>query len=130
MDQDRQAIGALIATWLEATRTGDVDTVLSLMAPDVVFLIAGQPPMRGREQFEKGLRAMLAQHQSIDSSSEVLEIEVAGDMAYCMTQLSVTVRSGDGGAAKLRAGQTLSVFRKNSDGLWRLTRDANLLAPV
>ena len=129
MDQDRLAIGTLIATWLEATRAGDVDTVLSLMAPDVVFLIAGQAPMRGREQFEKGLRAMLAQRQTIASSSEVLEIEVAGDMAYCVTALSVSVSASDGAITR-RAGHTLSVLRKNADGVWHLTRDANLLGPV
>jgi ketosteroid isomerase-like protein len=33
------------------TKAGDIDTVLSLMAGDVVFLVAGQPPMIGKARF-------------------------------------------------------------------------------
>ena len=70
MDQDEQAIRDLIGTWLRATRAGEVDTVLDLMTPDVVFLVAGQPAMQGRAAFAAALRGMLATH-SIDSSSEI-----------------------------------------------------------
>jgi hypothetical protein len=52
MQSDEQEIRQLVATWMEATKAGDADTVLSLMADDVVFLVAGQPPMgflRARE---------------------------------------------------------------------------------
>jgi uncharacterized protein (TIGR02246 family) len=67
MESDELAIRELIGTWLRATREGEVETVLELMTPDVVFLVAGQPAMQGREAFEKGLRGMLATH-AIDSS--------------------------------------------------------------
>ena len=46
MSDDEQAIRALVATWLSATKTRDVDTVLSLIADDVVFLRSGKPEMR------------------------------------------------------------------------------------
>ena len=46
MQSDEQQIRQLVATWMTATRDGDVETVLSLMADDVVFLVTGQPPMR------------------------------------------------------------------------------------
>jgi uncharacterized protein (TIGR02246 family) len=47
MSPDEQAIRALVAQWLESTRAGDVDAVLELMAPDVIFLVAGQPRLAG-----------------------------------------------------------------------------------
>ena len=43
MITDEQAIRDLVALWHRATAAGDVDTVLGLMADDVVFLVAGQP---------------------------------------------------------------------------------------
>lgn len=46
MQTDEQEIRQLVSTWMEATKAGDVDTVLSLMAEDVVFLVPGQPVMR------------------------------------------------------------------------------------
>ena len=126
MDTDEQAIRQLIDTWLRATRDGDVDTVLDLMTPDVVFLVAGQPAMQGREAFEKVLRGMLSTH-GIDSSSEIEEVCVAGDFAYCRTRLSVTVTSKHGATPMQRTGHTLSILRKSPDGKWQLARDANLL---
>ena len=124
---DEEAIRVLIGRWIEATRKGDVDTVLSLMAPDAVFLMAGQPPMIGHDAFAGSLRGVLADH-TVDSTSEVDEIAVGGDMAYCRTRLSVTVTSKHGKLPLQRTGHTLTILRKGSDGLWRVTRDANMLA--
>ena len=90
MNTDERAIRDLVALWHSATAKGDVDTVLSLMAEDVVFLVAGKPPMRGRSSFEQGLRALLTQHR-IESTGDVQEIEVSGNLAYCWTNLSVRV---------------------------------------
>jgi uncharacterized protein (TIGR02246 family) len=127
MSDDEQAIRALIARWISATREGDVDAVLSLMAPDAVFLIAGQPPMIGHEAFASSMRTVLADH-TIESTSEVDEVAVSGDMAYCRTRLSVTVTSKHGKLPLQRTGHTLTILRKGGDGKWLLTRDANMLA--
>lgn len=53
---DEQAIRDLIATWHKASAAGDLTTVLKLMAEDVVFLVAGKPPMRGRDAFATGFK--------------------------------------------------------------------------
>jgi uncharacterized protein (TIGR02246 family) len=126
MNTDEQAIRDLIDTWLRATREGDVDTVLDLMTNDVVFLVAGQPAMHGRAAFEQSLRGVLSSH-AIESQSEIEEIEVAGDFAWCRTRLSVTITSKHGNTPMQRSGHTLSILRKEKDGKWRLARDANLL---
>lgn len=124
--QDEAAIRALIARWHEATANGDVDAVLELMTDDVAFLVAGQPVMRGRETFARGLRAML-KTQRITSSGDIREIVVSGDLAYVWNVLDVSVTPLAGGAAMQRRGNVLSVFRRDDDGRWRLARDANLL---
>ena len=54
MNSDEQEIRQLVATWIDATKTGDTDTVLSLMADDVVFLVTGQPPMIGKSGVRGG----------------------------------------------------------------------------
>jgi len=126
MNSDEQAIRDVIATWLRATREGDVDTVLTLMTPDVVFLAPGQPPMQGREIFADSMRK--AQHaNAVEAVSEIAEIEVCGNLAYCRTRLSVTVTSRHGNTPTLRSGHTLSILRREQDGKWRIARDANLL---
>ncbi len=127
MNTDEEAIRQLIERWIAATRDGDVDAVLQLMAPDVIFLVGGQPPMQGREAFEKNLRTVLTDN-AIESVSKIDEIVVSGDMAYCRTSLSVTVISKHGKPPLQRTGHTLSILRKGADGKWKLTRDANMLA--
>lgn len=128
MSTDEQAIRTLIALWHSATAQGDVDTVLGLMAEDVVFLVAGQPPMRGRGSFEQGLRKLLTQHR-IESTSDIQEIEVSRNLAYCWTNLTVRVVPLAGDGTTVRTGSALSILRKLPTGSWVIVRDANLLAP-
>jgi uncharacterized protein (TIGR02246 family) len=129
MSTDEEAIRDLVALWHQATAAGDLDTVLGLMAEDVVFLVAGQPPMRGRDEFERGLRGLLKQHR-IESSGEVREVEVSGSLAYCWTNLTVRIVPLAGGGSTSRAGSALSILRKQSNGSWVLFRDANVLSPA
>src|SRR5882672_10668370 len=105
---DEQAIRQLIATWISASKAGDTKKVLSLMADDVVFLIAGQPPMRGKAAFAAAQSGM--QQASFDAVSEVQEIKVFGDWAYAWTKLTVVMTPKSGGAPMKRAGNTLSVL--------------------
>lgn len=129
MTSDERAIRDLVARWHSATAADDVDTVLGLMAEDVVFLVAGRAPMRGRSAFESGLRKLLATHR-IESTGVVQEVAVSGDLAYCWTQLTVSIVPRSGGDAVARAGSALSVLRKQASGSWVVVRDANLLPPV
>jgi len=127
MSTDEQAIRDLVARWHAATATGDVDTVLTLMSEDVVFLVPGKPPMSGRSAFEKGLRSVLQTHR-IESTGEIKEIEISGTLAYCLTLLKVKMIPVDGGEENTRAGNTLTIFHRQTDGSWLLVRDANLLS--
>ncbi|HSH92057.1 MAG TPA: SgcJ/EcaC family oxidoreductase [Ramlibacter sp.] len=129
MQSDEQEIRQLVATWMDATRAGDTDRILSLIADDAVFLVAGEPPMR-RPEFEKASRAQAAGNApKFDGRSEIQEVQVIGDWAFMWAKLRVTATPPDGSAPTTREGHTLSVLKKQ-DGRWRLARDANLLAPA
>jgi uncharacterized protein (TIGR02246 family) len=127
MNPDENAIRALVAKWHRATAAGHVDSVLPLMAEDVVFLVAGQPPMRGKGTFEKGLRTLLASHR-IQSTGDVQEVVISGDLAYCWSMLNVEITPLAGGGIVRRSGSALSILRKQPGGDWVIIRDANLLA--
>ncbi|QYF94310.1 SgcJ/EcaC family oxidoreductase [Massilia sp. PAMC28688] len=127
MSADEQAIRALIARWLQATHDGNIDEVLALMAPDAIFLTAGQPPMQGHQAFADTLRHVLNDNV-VESNSEIDEIEIEGDMAYCRSTLEVTIVSKHGKLPLRRTGHTLTILRKDAAGTWHVTRDANMLA--
>ena len=127
MSNDEQAIRALIAAWARATAAGDVNQLLKMMSEDVAFLTPGQPPMR-RDAFAASFKAAL-QHVHISASSDIQEIKVAGDLAYCWNHLTVTVTPLKGGSHNRRSGFTLTILRKKPGGSWVIARDANLLTP-
>jgi uncharacterized protein (TIGR02246 family) len=124
MHSDEQAIRDLISSWLSASKAGDRDTVLSLMAEDAAFLLPGQAPMRGRSAFAAAQEGMAG--VELDALADIREIRVFGDWAYCWNHLTVTV-TPPGGTPVKRKGDVLSILRKEN-GRWMIFRDANLLA--
>ena len=129
MQDDEQEIRQLVSTWMAATKAGDVETVLSLMADDVVFLVPGRPVMR-KADFAAAARAQAGPDgPKFDGSSEIQEIKILGDWAFMWARLTVVATPPGGAPAMTRAGHTLTLFKKQ-DGKWVLARDANMLAPV
>ena|SRR5438876_8287724 len=123
MQSDEQAIRNLVDTWMTASRTGDLATVLRLMADDVIFMVPGKEPF-GKDEF--AARSQSMKNVQVEGTSEIQEITVLGEWAWMRNHLKVRI-TPRGGAATSREGYTLTILRKNSDGAWVITRDANLL---
>lgn len=124
---DEAQIRGVIATWMAATRAGDVGSVMGLMTEDAVFLTPGRSPMTRADFLAAAGQQAGEAAPRIDGSSEVLEVQVAGEWAFVRAQLTVTVSPPGGAAPVVRAGPVLTVFRKEH-GCWLLARDANMLA--
>lgn len=129
MERDEQEIRQLVSTWLDATKVGDVDTILSLMSDDAIFLVAGQPIMR-KEDFAAAARAQSGEDApGFDGTSEIQEVKIFGGWAFMWTKLTIVVTPAGGGESVKRSGNTLSILKKEN-GKWVLARDANMLATV
>lgn len=124
MSEDERAIRDLVATWMEASRTGDTDTVLGLMSDDVVFMTPGREPF-GKAEFAAMSRGM--KDMRMDGRSDIRELRVLGDWAYIRNHIELTITPPGGAAPVRRAGWTLTILKKEN-GRWLLARDANLLA--
>lgn len=122
--EDECAIRQVVDTWMKASQAGDAATVLSLMTDDVVFMVPGREPF-GREAFEAA--ANTPNDAKMAGSNEVVEVQVLGNWAFTRNRIDLTVTPPDGASVR-RYGYTLTLFRKEADGRWRLARDANLLA--
>jgi uncharacterized protein (TIGR02246 family) len=124
MNDDERAIRELVKKWRVASKAGDLATVLSLMSDDVVFMVPGRQPF-GKEEFAASSKSM--QGVQIDGTSDIQELVIVGDWAWMRNRLRVTM-TPPGGQPVVRSGSTLTILRKNRDGRWVITRDANLLA--
>ena len=109
---------------MRASRDGDTATVLSLMTDDVVFMVPGREPF-GKDAFVAASQEMKS--MTIDGRATIVELQVLGDVAYLRNHIDITVTPATGPAVH-RAGYTLTLLRKQSDGRWLLARDANLVA--
>jgi uncharacterized protein (TIGR02246 family) len=126
MTDDEQAIRDLVATWMKASQTGDLDTVLGLMEDGVIFMVAGAEPF-GKEAFaaaSQGIKDM-----RMEATNDIRELNIFGDWAYLRNYIAVTM-TPPGGKPVRRAGYTLTIMRRQPDGRWLLSRDANLLSVV
>ena len=124
MGDDERAIRELVDTWLSATKTGDLATVLDLMSDDVLFMTPGRAPF-GKGEFRAASESMRG--IEIDGKAAIQEIEIAGEWAWIRNRLDIAM-SKPGGEPVRRSGYTLTILKKGSDGRWRLFRDANLVA--
>jgi uncharacterized protein (TIGR02246 family) len=124
MSPDERAIRDLVDTWMKASRAGETATVLSLMSDDVIFMVPGREPF-GKEAFAATSQSMKGFR--LEGSADIRELRVLGDWAYLRNFIEISV-TPPGGAPMRRSGYTLTILRKESDGRWRLMRDANLVS--
>jgi uncharacterized protein (TIGR02246 family) len=125
MTDDERQIRELVATWIAASNAHDLSTLLDIMTDDIVFMTPGRPPF-GKAEFAADSERM--KDAAIEANAEVQEIEVFGPRAFVPNYIRVQV-TPPGQASKHMSGYAMSVLRKDTDGRWRIARDANLVAP-
>ena len=112
MTEDERAIRELVANWMEASKAGDLDTILSLMADDVIFMVPGREPF-GKEAFaaeSQGMKGL-----DIEGTSDIEEVKVFGDRAYLRNRLTITIAPA-GGQAMLRAHRPHALHPAQGEG--------------
>jgi uncharacterized protein (TIGR02246 family) len=124
MTDDERSIRDLVATWFAASKTGNIQAILDLMTDDAIFMVPGSKPF-GKEAFAAAFDGM--KQVRIEGRSDIQELHVMGDWAYLRNYIEVTATPPIGDMVR-RTGYTLTILRKGSDGRWRITQDANLLA--
>ena len=92
------------------------------------FFAPGQAPF-GREVFSSNF---VAAHQQmrIACTSDLEEVNVIGEVAYARSRDALSVAQRASGKAAQFAGHRLTVYRKQRDGRWLLSRDAHTLSAV
>jgi uncharacterized protein (TIGR02246 family) len=126
MASDDREIRTVHSIWIDAVNAGDLARLLALVAEDVVFLTPGQAPL-GRESFSSHFMAA-HQHMQIHCASELEEVIVVGEVAYTRSRDALSVTPRAGGKAVQLAGHRMTIYRKQGDGRWLLSRDVHTLS--
>src|ERR1700722_7406945 len=110
MASDEREIRTVHSIWIDAVNAGDLASLLSLVAEDVVFLTPGQPPF-DREGFSSHF-TVAHQQMRICCTSELEEVVVVGEVAYTRSRDALSVTPRAGGTAAQLAGHRMTVYRK------------------
>lgn len=121
---DEKAIRSVVERWMAATKEGDLAAVLKLMSDEAIFTVPEREPF-GKKQFSEGFEEL--SKMNFRGKSEILEIEVFGDYGWTRNQIRMAFEKPNGETVE-REARTLTIYRREADGKWRLFRDANLPA--
>jgi uncharacterized protein (TIGR02246 family) len=124
--QDKQQIRQLVHTWLDASKRGDLPTLLKLLADDVLFITPSKEPF-GKEAFATANKQQM-QDTQMEAAIDIKEIEVVDDWAWMRSFLRVSFTQEGKDPMRL-SGHILTILQKNSAGQWVIKRDANFVAP-
>jgi len=106
-----------------AINSNNLDSLAGMFTEDVVFLAAHSPPIVGKPAVLKWAQDYLQAFTTHwDKTSE--EFKVAGDWAFERYTYKSTDTPKAGGAPVEDTGWGLVIYHHDSDGKWRVARDA------
>lgn len=124
-DADREKIEEALQMYAEALALGDAERYLSLHEPQAYKMPPGAEmytiaSARDHQQAEfDGMQAAY----NVDMRLEPMQIEVDDNLAYAMGTYTIDMKPKGDAPPALVDGKFLTVFRRQSDGSWKIWRD-------
>lgn len=110
-------------TYLAAINSNDLDTFLTAVTDDIVFIAPNSPVMVGKAEVGPWVGGYF---EAVETKWEKTSVEfvVSGDWAFeRYTYKSVDTPRADG-EAYTDTGNGINIYRLGDDGVWRVARDA------
>jgi ketosteroid isomerase-like protein len=126
---DVAAVRAVGLQWQSHYQAGRFSDIPDLYTRDTVVMPRGRPRIEGREAMRRGLGG-LAAGRKVNIEITEREIQVAGNYAWFLGDFRVTYSSRDTAVLpRIEHGRSLILFRRDTDGQWRIHRDMDSPAP-
>ena len=120
----RQSIEAANGKAMDAFKAGDAVGMAANYADDALVMMPNAPAWKGRAAVEKEMGGMIAGMDFKDPTFTTLDVSVAGDLAI-ETGTYKWMMGPKGGKLVADSGKYLTVWKKQADGSWKITRDIN-----
>jgi uncharacterized protein (TIGR02246 family) len=112
------ALAAIMNSYAAALRSGNVEALVALYAPNGVFMREDMPAVVGREALTKAYREVFATLK-VDLAFTIQETEVSGDMAWLRSTSTGRIKILASGAESSNSFNELVVFRREG-GAWKI----------
>jgi uncharacterized protein (TIGR02246 family) len=122
MNANEKAVADVLAKYQDALNASDTDAVMPLYTEDGVFMpLYSQSAIRAaavRQAYDAVFRAI-----KLSVKFNVAEVvEIAPNWAFARTNSAGTVTVHATGAKSAEANQELFIFKKVTDGSWKIAR--------
>lgn len=114
--QNQKAMSAMLA--------GDLAGSLMNYADSTVVMMPGMPAMRGRMAYEAGFKGMMDAMKITAATFHTDDVMASGDLAVETGTFAMTTVP-KGGKPMEDKGKYISVWKKQTDGSWKIVRDIN-----
>jgi uncharacterized protein (TIGR02246 family) len=123
-EEDLRAIEGLHQKDMEASRTGDFETLRSVMTDDAVILPPGGETVRGKEELDASFARMRDAMDRIEVIEYVLdfsEVKILGDYAFEWGEIRGSMRQ-TGGEPQRSAYNVMRILQRQPNGEWKVHR--------
>lgn len=117
---DEAAIHAANQAYAKAEVAGDFDKWFAFSTPDAVYMPEQSKILRGREAISGWFKQLSPGGATLETTSE--EITGHEDMALVSGSYVVSAPGGPGGQTLRVTGNYMSVWQRQPDGKWRITK--------
>ncbi len=121
-EADIAAIKDLVNQYGATINAGDLDLWISLWADHAIQMAPDAPAVIGKEKI-RARRQSLFDLYDWKMTVDTEEVRVAGDWAFARGTYTYTKAPKEEGATTKGTGKWLSIFEKQDDGSWKMTRD-------
>jgi uncharacterized protein (TIGR02246 family) len=112
-------------TWLAAYEEGDLEGVMAIFAPDVVFSWQGLPDQRVADLRKAYVADLGSRAAGTTWVPTVEEVYADGRLAIARSRWQQVVTAADGTTTVTATNRSLDVLRLDDDGRWRIFRSLN-----
>lgn len=119
----RESIDKAHQAWLDAMKANDAQALGRLVTEDAVLMPPNQPAVVGRAAVIDWFAGVVKQARTTDVGVPQREVIVAGDWAIERGSFIWKVAPTGGGAPIEDRGNFLAIYRRQTDGPWKVTRN-------
>jgi uncharacterized protein (TIGR02246 family) len=121
-ESDAAAIARTRDALLEAVNGSDLAGVLAVWTDEGVLMPPHHPSVRGRLEIERYFSRLFGERR-FEFAFTTSRLHVSGDVAVERVEYVASAWPGQGGSTDRDAGKGIHVYRRETDGSWKLTAD-------
>ena len=121
IEADIQAIQQIHKKAAIAIKNGDVASYVDLYTEDGIYLWPGVPAIVGKDELNEWFEKRFSEY-SAEIEKSIDEIEILGDWAFERGREISKIRNRVTNEVQLVKGKFINIFKKQSDGSWKVAR--------